>query len=53
MTGAHGHAKVAIGAPAERASERFFEHTPMAIATVNRGGVVVRANARFPSWRKA
>src|SRR6201998_2598020 len=26
---------------------RFFEHTPMAIATVHRGGHVVRANARF------
>jgi two-component system cell cycle sensor histidine kinase/response regulator CckA len=35
----------------ERAAEvrfmRFFDHTPMAIATVDRGGVVVRANARF------
>src|SRR5437764_12083138 len=35
----------------ERASEvrfmRFFDHTPMAIATVDRGGAVVRANARF------
>jgi two-component system, cell cycle sensor histidine kinase and response regulator CckA len=26
---------------------RFFDHTPMAIATVDRGGSVVRANARF------
>jgi two-component system, cell cycle sensor histidine kinase and response regulator CckA len=26
---------------------RFFDHTPMAIATVDRGGMVVRANARF------
>src|SRR5260221_6762844 len=26
---------------------RFFDHTPMAIATVDRGGAVVRANARF------
>src|SRR5882757_360718 len=35
----------------ERAAEvrfmRFFDHTPMAIATVDRGGSVVRANARF------
>ncbi len=35
----------------ERAAEvrfmRFFDHTPMAIATVDRGGTVVRANARF------
>jgi len=35
----------------ERAAEvrfmRFFDHTPMAIATVERGGAVVRANARF------
>jgi two-component system cell cycle sensor histidine kinase/response regulator CckA len=35
----------------QRAAEvrfmRFFDHTPMAIATVDRGGVVVRANARF------
>jgi two-component system, cell cycle sensor histidine kinase and response regulator CckA len=35
----------------ERAAEvrfmRFFDHTPMAIATVDRGGHVVRANARF------
>ena len=35
----------------ERAAEvrfmRFFDHTPMAIATVDRGGAVVRANARF------
>ncbi len=26
---------------------RFFDHTPMAIATVDRAGSVVRANARF------
>lgn len=26
---------------------RFFDHTPMAIATVDRAGAVVRANARF------
>ncbi|WP_407180224.1 cell cycle histidine kinase CckA [Bradyrhizobium sp. STM 3562] len=35
----------------ERAAEvrfmRFFDHTPMAIATVDRGGAVVRANARL------
>ncbi len=35
----------------QRAAEvrfmRFFDHTPMAIATVDRGGGVVRANARF------
>jgi two-component system cell cycle sensor histidine kinase/response regulator CckA len=35
----------------ERAAEvrfmRFFDHTPMAIATVDRAGQVVRANARF------
>src|ERR1700682_499503 len=35
----------------QRAAEvrfmRFFDHTPMAIATVERGGTVVRANARF------
>ncbi len=35
----------------QRAAEvrfmRFFDHTPMAIATVDRGGSVVRANARF------
>jgi len=32
----------------ERAAEvRFFDHTPMAIATVDRGGNVVRANARY------
>jgi two-component system cell cycle sensor histidine kinase/response regulator CckA len=35
----------------ERAAEvrfmRFFDHTPMAIATVDRGGHVVGANARF------
>src|SRR5437870_1026292 len=35
----------------ERAAEvrfmRFFDHTPMAIATVDRAGTVVRANARF------
>src|SRR6201996_2494101 len=35
----------------ERAAEvrfmRFFDHTPMAIATVDRGGSVVRANARY------
>jgi two-component system cell cycle sensor histidine kinase/response regulator CckA len=35
----------------ERAAEvrfmRFFDHTPMAIATVDRAGSVVRANARF------
>src|SRR3982750_4550145 len=26
---------------------RFFDHTPMAIATVDRGGAVLRANARY------
>jgi two-component system cell cycle sensor histidine kinase/response regulator CckA len=35
----------------QRAAEvrfmRFFDHTPMAIATVDRTGAVVRANARF------
>jgi len=35
----------------ERAAEvrfmRFFDHTPMAIATVDRGGTVMRANARY------
>jgi two-component system, cell cycle sensor histidine kinase and response regulator CckA len=35
----------------ERAAEirfmRFFDHTPMAIATVDKAGAVVRANARF------
>jgi two-component system cell cycle sensor histidine kinase/response regulator CckA len=35
----------------DRAAEvrfmRFFDHTPMAIATVDRGGNVVRANARY------
>ncbi len=35
----------------QRAAEvrfmRFFDHTPMAIATVDRVGAVVRANARF------
>ncbi len=35
----------------ERAAEvrfmRFFDHTPMAIATVDRAGTVVRANARY------
>src|SRR5690242_7372234 len=32
---------------AEVRLDRFFDHTPMAIATVDRGGNVVRANARF------
>jgi two-component system, cell cycle sensor histidine kinase and response regulator CckA len=35
----------------QRAAEvrfmRFFDHTPMAIATVDRGGAVLRANARY------
>jgi two-component system cell cycle sensor histidine kinase/response regulator CckA len=35
----------------QRAAEvrfmRFFDHTPMAIATVDKSGTVVRANARF------
>lgn len=35
----------------QRAAEvrfmRFFDHTPMAIATVNKAGAVVQANARF------
>jgi two-component system cell cycle sensor histidine kinase/response regulator CckA len=35
----------------ERAAEvrfmRFFDHTPMAIATVDRAGTIVRANARY------
>jgi two-component system cell cycle sensor histidine kinase/response regulator CckA len=32
---------------------RFFDHTPMAIATVDRGGAVVRANARFAKLAQA
>jgi two-component system cell cycle sensor histidine kinase/response regulator CckA len=39
------------GADPQRTAEvrfmRFFDHTPMAIATVDRSGLVVRANARF------
>ncbi len=39
------------GADPQRAAEvrfmRFFDHTPMAIATVDRDGRIVRANARF------
>ena len=39
----------------QRAAEvrfmRFFDHTPMAIATVDRAGAVVRANARFRQAR--
>ncbi len=39
------------GADPQRTAEvrfmRFFDHTPMAIATVDRAGAVVRANARF------
>ena len=31
----------------QRRFMRFFDHTPMAIATVDRSGAVVRANARF------
>src|SRR3954464_6006017 len=41
----------------DRAAEvrfmRFFDHTPMAIATVDRGGAVVRANARFAKLGQA
>src|SRR3954466_2554886 len=41
----------------ERAAEvrfmRFFDHTPMAIATVDRGGNVVRANARYAKLGQA
>src|SRR5216117_3930986 len=41
----------------ERAAEvrfmRFFDHTPMAIATVDRGGNVVRANARYANLGQA
>jgi two-component system cell cycle sensor histidine kinase/response regulator CckA len=41
----------------ERAAEvrfmRFFDHTPMAIATVDRGGAVVRANARYAKLAQA
>ncbi|THD70809.1 MAG: response regulator [Bradyrhizobium sp.] len=32
---------------AESRFTRFFDHTPMAIATVDRAGAVVRSNARF------
>ncbi len=39
------------GADPQRTAEvrfmRFFDHTPMAIATVDRSGAVVRSNARF------
>ncbi|MCP1781448.1 cell cycle histidine kinase CckA [Bradyrhizobium japonicum] len=41
----------------DRAAEvrfmRFFDHTPMAIATVDRGGDVVRANARYAKLGQA
>src|SRR5258705_10067888 len=41
----------------QRAAEvrfmRFFDHTPMAIATVDRGGNVVRANARYAKLGQA
>ena len=41
----------------ERAAEvrfmRFFDHTPMAIATVDRDGAVVRANARYAKLAQA
>src|ERR1700710_1541376 len=41
----------------QRAAEvrfmRFFDHTPMAIATVDRGGSVVRANARYAKLAQA
>src|SRR3954453_15742065 len=41
----------------DRAAEvrfmRFFDHTPMAIATVDRGGNVVRANARYAKLGQA
>ena len=41
----------------ERAAEvrfmRFFDHTPMAIATVDRAGSVVRANARYAKLAQA
>ncbi len=41
----------------ERAAEvrfmRFFDHTPMAIATVDRAGTVVRANARYAKLAQA
>src|ERR1700739_2222182 len=56
--GAPGPSRTAVIRPArhersdpERAAEvrfmRFFDHTPMAIATVDRAGTVVRANARY------
>ncbi|WJR76189.1 cell cycle histidine kinase CckA [Bradyrhizobium sp. NP1] len=41
----------------QRAAEvrfmRFFDHTPMAIATVDRAGAVVRTNARFVKLAQA
>src|SRR3954468_16313710 len=41
----------------QRAAEvrfmRFFDHTPMAIATVDKSGAVVRANARFAKLGQA
>jgi two-component system, cell cycle sensor histidine kinase and response regulator CckA len=56
--GAHGASRTLVISRArdersdpQRAAEvrfmRFFDHTPMAIATVDRSGAVVRANARF------
>src|ERR1700686_1329001 len=56
--GAPGASRTLVTSPArderadpQRAAEvrfmRFFDHTPMAIATVDRGGAVVRANARY------
>jgi two-component system cell cycle sensor histidine kinase/response regulator CckA len=47
LTGVRGYEREISGAPAERLIQPFFDNTPMAIATVDQAGNIVRANARF------
>src|SRR5258708_19769740 len=50
LTGAKGYVRtVTSGPPAERLIQPFFDNTPMAIATVDKAGDILRTNARFAS----
>lgn len=52
LTGAKGFERANFrGSLAEQPVQPFFENTPMAIATVDKSGRLIRANSRFASLR--
>jgi two-component system, cell cycle sensor histidine kinase and response regulator CckA len=52
LTGARGYERATSrGGSAEQFVQPFFENTPMAIATVDKSGGILRANSRFVSLK--